>query len=185
MREQLEILISVEQVSNLTSTVGTRLSKHFDKGLSMMLKATSLADIRGLSGEDKKRLARKMQLALTRNELKAVSKLWEKDRTIDMDETHSELFRNLQTLLVGEREPYKKPPASLSLKKARELNKLEQRLLITDISDWAPKAHLKTLLKKWDKHNPSLLSVGRTAQANHLVGLVREDVSPKPKPPKA
>lgn len=181
MREQLEIIISIDQVSSFSATVGTRLTKHFDKGLAMMLKATRLEDIRRLSGSDKRRLARKMQLALTRNDLKAISRLWEKDRTISNDESHSELFENLVALLMGAREPYQKLPASFTLKKARELGPSEQKELVARFRDWAPNTHVKALAKKWDKHNTALLSAPRDRQVSHLVALVAGQIEPAPK----
>ena len=184
MREQLELMISIDQAANFSSTVGTRLSKHFDKGLSIMLKAVPLIDVKRMSGSDRSRLARKMQLALTRNELKSVSKLWEKDRTIDNEESHSELSENLKSLMMGVREPYRKPPAALTLKKAREMSLSDQAKLKTDLRDWAPGAHLKSLLKKWDKHNPSVLTASRNTQVSHLIALLDDNSTPSPKPPK-
>lgn len=182
MREQLELLISVEQSTSLTATVGTRLSKHLDKALSMILKATTLQDVQKLSGTERQMLAKKMQVALTRNDLKAVSKKWEKDRTIEAEESHTQLCENLNSLLFGKRRPYSKLPASFSLKKALELPSAEKKALETKLRDWAPSAHVKSLAKKWDKHNPSIASASRNRQVDHLVGLLYARENPKPRP---
>lgn len=184
MRDHFELLLSTEPAANLSAAEANRLVKQANKLLLGLLKASTLDAVRHLPEAVRRELAGRLDVSFTFPELKAISKAWEPRRKIEDGETQTALGQNLTSLMHGRREPYVPVEARLTLKAARERPMAERAAIVSKLRDWAPKADVKKLVKKWDKHNDAIQSAPRGRQVDHLAELLEGRSEPRPKPSK-
>ncbi len=185
MRDHFELLVAVDATAQLRPAEANRLVKQTNKILLALLKASSLERVRALPHTVRQELTGRLDVSFTFPELKAISKAWEPKRKIEEGETQTDLGRNLTSLMQGVRKPYVPVDSRLTLNGARNLPPDELGKIVSKIRDWAPKADIKKLLKKWDKYNEPALAAGRNRQADHIADLLAGRVAPCAKPPRA
>jgi len=181
MRDHFELLLAVQPTAELRAAEATKLVKQTNKILLALLKFSTLERVRALPPSVRQTLSGRLDVSFTLPELKAVSKAWEPKRKIEEGETQTDLGRNLSTLMQWGREPYLPVDSRLTLKSAREAVSEERAEMAMKIGDWAPKADLKRLLKKWDRNNEVIQTAGRNRQVDHLVALLAGKVEPHPR----
>ena len=179
----LDRVVALQQLETLRPTLNVTAERAFEKALNkaiaLAMSGVDLADARKADPSTQRNIKSALEDCLTMAELKKVSKKWEPKRTVTSSTSHQELVDQLTELLEEKRTAFQ--PPKMSLAQARSFDPKEAAALAYQIEHLCTPAQIKSLLKKWDKHNQALLTRGAEAQSNHLIVLLNGEANPATK----
>jgi len=182
MVNRIDILSVTADKVQLPATKATQYLRQLDKALGLVVSELPLAEAQSLSSVDRKNLESALCEAIPIADLRKISKKWEPKRKIEAGVTQTEIINALVELLNQKRKPY--AAITCTLAQARSLDNEKKSELRYQIDCLAPLSDLKSLARKWDRHNKSLPNSGRKDISKRLIALLSEAAEPFPPPPK-
>jgi len=182
MVNRIDILSVTANKVQLPATKATQYLKQLDKALGLVVSELPLAQAQSLSSVDRKNLEIALREAIPIADLKKISKKWEPKRRIEASASQTEITNALVELLHQKRKPY--VAITFTLAQARSLDNEQRSEIGYQIDSLAPLTDLKSLARKWDRHNKSLPNASRKEISKKLNSLLHETSEPVPPPPK-
>ncbi len=167
---------------NPTETQRIALRRKMDAAVVALALNLPLDQARSLPDPQRRDLQVALSEVLSAADRRRVSRLWEPQRRLDQT-NGVDLLGDLRALLAGERQPYER--SKLSLAEAQGLRGDQRAQFQDTIKRLAPLNDLKSLVRRWDRHNRAMPDRSRKEIAGHLCALMDATVDPHPAPPRS